>query len=110
VGRHSRFAKGLSCSYRNWPSRNIFFVFPFDGEDIVLGIKWLDNLGNMKKVQIQNQGDPTLCKGNISTRTIIKELQDEEEESIIECDTKSKFRGGQVSKEVQTRLQEIDVF
>lgn len=66
-----------------------FYVLSLDGEDIILGKEWLENLGDMKAnfkelsmrvkregVKYIIKGDPTLCKGEVSTRTIIKELQE----------------------------------
>lgn len=74
------------------------FVFPLDGEDFVLGIDWLEKLGDIKanfsdmtlKVKVGGKsiclkGDPSLSKREVNAKQIIMELQNPEEMYIIEC-------------------------
>lgn len=73
-------------------------MFALDGEDVVLGIGWLEGLGDMKTnfkgltLKIKKgeakyifRGDPTICKGEVLARSIVRELQGEREGFIIEC-------------------------
>ncbi|MCI24802.1 hypothetical protein A2U01_0045988, partial [Trifolium medium] len=74
------------------------YLFPLDGENFVLGIEWLEKLGDVKakfkdmtlKLKVQGEklclrGDPLLSRREVSVKQIMLELQDPEEMYIIDC-------------------------
>lgn len=74
-----------------------FFLMDLGGTDMVLGMDWLASLGDIEANfrnlvlkwgtgadRIILRGDPALCKGTVSLKTIIKALQNEGEGYYIE--------------------------
>ncbi|XP_062085564.1 uncharacterized protein LOC133791660 [Humulus lupulus] len=67
-----------------------FLPLDLGGADVILGIKWLETLGNMQVnwrtmvmrfgiagTLVTLQGDPTLCKSQISLKVMIRTVQNE---------------------------------
>nr|KYP45086.1 Transposon Ty3-G Gag-Pol polyprotein [Cajanus cajan] len=90
--------KGLQMKMQNMLFKADFYVFALDGEDIVLGMEWLEDMGEMRTnfkdltlrikkdgIKYTLKGDPTLCKGEVSAKNIIRELQERDEGFIVEC-------------------------
>jgi hypothetical protein len=74
------------------------YLFPLNGEDFVLGIEWLEKLGEVKanfkdmslKLKVNGEtvclrGFPLLSWKEVSAKQIMMELQDPEEMYIIDC-------------------------
>lgn len=89
--------RNLELQLQQLKCKGDFSVFAAEGEDVVLGMEWLENLGeveaNFKELTLKIEGstsyvvkgDPSLCKGEVSAKTIRKELEEEEGGYLVEC-------------------------
>nr|KYP47302.1 hypothetical protein KK1_031095 [Cajanus cajan] len=89
----SGVCKGLQMKMQNMLFKADFYVFALDGEDIVLGMEWLEDMGEMRTnfkdltlrikkdgIKYTLKGDHTLCKekvGDNEIPTTIKEVLEE---------------------------------
>ena len=80
---------GVQVQFPNLMVSQDFYVFPLEGSEVVLGLAWLDTLGdvvaNFKESRlvisdshegIVLQGDPELCYGEVALRSALKVLQE----------------------------------
>lgn len=94
----SKVCRKLQLLLQGVTFRTDFYVFTLDGEDLVLGMEWLEGFGSMKAnfkeltLQIKKdrvnhtlKGDPTLSKGEVSAKAMMQELQGREEGYLVDC-------------------------
>lgn len=91
-----------------------FLPLELGSADVILGIQWLETLGNMKvnwKLQILRfrvgtdryvlQGDPSLRCAAVSFKSLMKTMQQEEEAMLVE------YNGVQVENEVSKKATTV---
>ena len=81
--------KGVSVEFPEMGVVQDFYLFPLEGSEVVLGLVWLDTLGNVianfresrlithgDKGWVVLKGDLELCYGGLALRSAVRALQE----------------------------------